>query len=155
MRGPWWSVGGSGGLMMEHFWTSLIAGSYTALCLTMWTTAVVYVLKVLRNYNRLDAATAALMSGIAVTFTGHAFDQSLWTAANLDRALEGASGVKLSAWYALNIPLVVVLVKLLASLGAFFHLWVAFHTNRKMGPVIAMYSAAWVVVAAGVTYVTY
>lgn len=132
------------------WWVSLIAGAYTALCITMWATAIVYAGKSWRQRKTQDIATLVLMSGISLTFTGHALDQSLWTTSNIHRAVNDTAQASLSAWYALHIPFVVVLGKYIASAGAFLHLWVAFHRDRSIRRMFFLYSLTWAVIMTAV-----
>lgn len=126
-------------------WTELIAGSYVALTLFMYVTGGVYAYRYLRNRHALSGAAAMLYLGIALSFLGHGMDQTLWSASNVERAIDGTPSLKMSAWYALNIPWFVILGKFIASSGAFFHLYVAWFGHRQLPVVqtVMSFCVAW------------
>lgn len=134
-------------------WVDLIAGAYTALCLTMWGTAMVYARKAWKSRRLVDLATLLLMTGISMTFIGHGIDQTFWTASNLERAFSETHIPMLTKWYSQNIPAAIVVGKYLASAGAFLHLYVALHDDPSLSvgerasaarAIFGRYSMAWV-----------
>ena len=111
-------------------WVDIIAGAYLALWLTMLVTASVYLYDLIRYRGKLTPEQGLLFWGIALSFSGHAFDQSIWTVSNIDRAILGGADLTFSSWIATHAPWIVVVGKFWASLGAFFHLHLFFLKRR-------------------------
>lgn len=95
-----------------------VAAMYVTLSLSMWTVAIRYGVKVWRHRKDADPLTLALLTGIAVSFSGHAVDQNGWATGVVLEYLSQPGAVR---WIVVNLWWLVLAAKGAAIVGATFH----------------------------------
>tara|TARA_R110000772_G_scaffold4094_2_gene14444 strand:+ start:1697 stop:2194 length:498 start_codon:yes stop_codon:yes gene_type:complete len=117
---------------------------YLVLALTMWGVGLGYAHKYLKTFETLEAGTTLLIIGIAISFTGHAIDQTLWSGTSVADSVFGyPHGVE---WVRRDAQLLIVTGKGLAILGALCHvrlLLIPYYPKATLDIIVLGWIAIW------------
>ena len=126
-----------------------VAGAYVVLALTMWIVGTCYLWKYIKSRQFENVGTAFLVLGIALSFTGHALDQTLWASVSTMNKINGSLDFR--QMILANAEYVIIFGKSLASLGALFHLRL-FTQNHWPHLTMREMVLIWISLWAGITY---
>lgn len=102
---------------------SAIAAAYVALLGTLAIMFAIYVADVAKLWPRRSNGVFTLAIALAVLAAGLLVDQTTFTLSNIDRAIYGHRGLRLSQWIAIHMPWLIVGSKATIALGCLIHVW--------------------------------
>jgi len=104
--------------MVDLQWVDGIAASLTLQSVGLWLAFVGYL--IMWPWRDLGRSTTILYAGILLLAGSLAWDKMVWAASNLAKAASGSEHTEISAWYAANVPWLIVGVQVVSVVGVLF-----------------------------------